>query len=172
MSNCDEIKLKALELANIHAASAAITVMRAEEYYKFLVGAMETVEVVDEPQTNEIPLVEPGTTKARKPRETKSKVDAVVADVTASLAVAEAQSDTAAKDAAPIDPAAEYKKIQNVVVALVNFKGGEGDVGKSKVIKVLDQFGVPNAMKLTPEQYAEALSLLEAELASLEGALA
>lgn len=54
------------------------------------------------------------------------------------------------------DPASEYKKIQQAVVALVNQPGG-----KDKVVKILDQFCVPTALKLTAVQYPEALSLLE-----------
>lgn len=96
---------------------------------------------------------EPGTKKRRAGRNEASE------NPTANL------EDDKQSQSAPADPAAEYKKIQAIVVALVNQDGG-----KEKVVKVLNHFGVPTALKLSPDQYPKALAMLEA--VSQEEALA
>lgn len=97
------------------------------------------------PQTTGFTVSEPGTRKKRT-----AKAEPVEEIQTPELNT-EMQS--------VADPAAEYKKIQQAVVTLVQQEGG-----KDKVMAVLDKFSVPTALKLTAEQYPEALSLLQQAL--------
>lgn len=151
----NEFRLKALELANIHASSPDMVVCRAEEYCKFLAG-QEPVAVEDNTALVSAGAgglaTEPG---MRRKRVKPEAVEGAAAEITPAKELL----------SPPEDPAALYKKIQAAVIKLVNLPGG-----KDKVVGVLNKFGVPTALNLKPEQYGEVLSLLEE--AAIEAPLA
>lgn len=183
----NEELLKALELANIHAATAAVTVtvQRAREYYGFLKGDFlqaADMSAVEEAKRDNVAPQEPGTKKARKRTDKEihdladktsaavQSVDVDAPEITQAeiddLKAASARTGTASPMGPPgyieiltSDPAAEYKKIQQAVVDLMNRNKRE------KVVGVLERFGIATMLKLTPDQYPEALALLGSALA-------
>ncbi len=141
---------------------------RANIFYDFVMGdtgqgtlPLNETEYPPAGAKTDAPSTEPGVRKRR----TKAEIEAGQAKepqvnspeyLTAQDKITEA---ILATSEAPV-PAkqVDYKEVQIAVLALCKADR------KDKVVEVLNQFGIPTALELKPEQYAEALDLFVAAL--------
>lgn len=146
---------------------------RAKKLYEFVMGdTAQGVLPLTEPKASvEYPPVDtkdagpPNDPGVKRTRRTKAEIEVAVAktvDLTNQGEASSAAPDAlkagipTAEEAAPKIP--DYKEVQMAVLNLIQNKEG----GKELVIGVLEQFGIPTALQLKPEQYEEALELFTA----------
>ena len=134
----ENLRLEALKLAvqNAQTTDVSVVLEKAEAFIEFVTAGVENM-----PAT--VPS-EPGTKRAGR----KPKAETIAAPAEAPQT---ANAPAASKDPTP-EPVVDYKLVQEAVLALITLNR------KDLVIAVLNEFGVPTALQLKPEQYGEALA--------------
>lgn len=165
-----------LRLDIIKLLGAGANVTNAKQIYDFVIGdtAQGTLSLTTREDAGVYPpadakstesSVEPGVKRTRR---TKAEIEAAAkepqvnspeylaaqAKITEVIFGQPVEEEPKIEEVAPVD----YKEVQMAVLNLVRNKEG----GKELVIGILEQFGIPTALELKPEQYAEALELLTA----------